>query len=60
MTTVLASLSKEYSFLGQIKSMYIGAMIYPVILITVSFIAVLALFIFILPGIFQLVEQFDA
>ena len=56
---VLGSLATEYTFLGQIKSMYVGAMIYPLILISVSVIAVLALFLFILPGIFGMVQQFD-
>ena len=36
-----------------------SAMIYPIILIVVSVIAVLALFLYILPGIFELVKEFD-
>lgn len=57
--SVLASLAQEYTFLGKIKNQYIGAMIYPVILTFVSFIAVLALFLYILPGIFEIVTEFE-
>jgi type II secretory pathway component PulF len=39
--------------LSEIKQKYIGAMIYPVSLIIISIIAVIYLFGFVLPGIFD-------
>lgn len=60
LVSVLWSLAMEYTFLTKIKNQYVSAMIYPVILIVVSVIAVLALFLYILPGIFELVKEFDA
>lgn len=50
---VLESLSNEYAYISEIKQKYIGAMIYPVILIVISIIAVIYLFGFVLPGIFD-------
>lgn len=57
---VLKSLAYEYSFINTIKGKYQGAMIYPTILIFIAFFAIIALFMFVLPGIFQIVEQFDS
>jgi type IV pilus assembly protein PilC len=59
LSVVLASLASEYGFLNKIKREYIGAMMYPGILLFVSVAAIFALFVFILPGLFGLVEQFD-
>ena len=50
---VLQSLAEEYAYLSEIKQKYIGAMIYPVSLIIISIIAVIYLFGFVLPGIFD-------
>ena len=50
---VLQSLAEEYAYLDEIKQKYIGAMIYPVALIIISIIAVVYLFGFVLPGIFD-------
>ena len=50
---VLESLSSEYAYIHEIKQKYIGAMIYPAILIVVSIAAVIYLFGFVLPGIFD-------
>jgi len=50
---VLQSLAEEYAYLSEIKQKYIGAMIYPVALIIISIIAVIYLFGFVLPGIFD-------
>ena len=50
---VLESLSNEYAYISEIKQKYIGAMIYPVSLIIISIIAVIYLFGFVLPGIFD-------
>lgn len=41
---VLQSLADEYAYLSEIKQKYIGAMIYPVALIIISFVAVIYLF----------------
>lgn len=53
--SVLKSLSEEYAYLKSLKSKYIGAMIYPVALIIISFVAVIYLFAFVLPGIFDMI-----
>ena len=50
---VLQSLAEEYAYLSDIKQKYIGAMIYPVSLIIIAIIAVIYLFGFVLPGIFE-------
>ena len=50
---VLQSLAEEYAYLSDIKQKYIGAMIYPVALIIISIIAVVYLFGYVLPGIFD-------
>jgi len=50
---VLQSLAEEYAYLSDIKQKYIGAMIYPVALIIIAIVAVIYLFGFVLPGIFD-------
>ena len=50
---VLQSLAEEYAYLSDIKQKYICAMIYPVALIVISIVAVIYLFWFVLPGIFD-------
>ena len=50
---VLQSLAEEYAYLSDIKQKYIGAMIYPAALIIISIVAVIYLFGFVLPGIFE-------
>ena len=57
--SVLRFLSEEYEFLSTIKGKYTSAMIYPVILLTLSIVAVFFLFVYALPQIFSLVEDFD-
>ena len=52
---VLQSLAEEYAYLSEIKQKYIGAMIYPCALIVISFAAVIYLFAFVLPGIFDII-----
>jgi len=58
--SILAMLGEEYAYLNTLKNKFIGALTYPIILITISIGAVLALFIFILPAIFEIALQFDA
>ena len=50
---VLQSLAEEYAYLSDIKQKYVWAMIYPVVLIVISFVAIIYLFWFVLPGIFD-------
>jgi type II secretory pathway component PulF len=56
---VLASLAQEYEYNNEIKNKYIGAMIYPVILLIVAIIAVISLFSMILPSIFSIADGFE-
>ena len=51
--SVLQSLAEEYAYLNDIKQKYIWAMIYPVALIIISIVAVVYLFGFVLPDIFD-------
>ncbi len=55
---VLSSLSREYHFIRTLQAKYVSAMTYPVLLLVISLIAVLVLFINILPGIFSIAQQF--
>ena len=50
---VLQSLAEAYAYLSDIKQKYIWAMIYPAALIIISIVAVIYLFWFVLPGIFD-------
>lgn len=56
---VLEMIGKEYAYLESLKKKFIGALTYPIILITVAFWAIIALFTFILPAIFDIANQFD-
>jgi len=58
LTHVLKYLAEEYEFLSKIKSKYISAMIYPVMLFVIAIWAVFLLFTMILPGIFSMVDSF--
>lgn len=51
---VLESLAQEYEFISEIKNKYIWALIYPAILIVFAIVAVIALFGFILPSVFDI------
>ncbi len=55
---VLSELAEEYWYLNEIKQKYVGAMIYPVILIVISVVAIIALFGFVLPWIFEIANSF--
>ena len=50
---VLQSLAEEYAYLSDIKQRYIWAMTYPAALIVISIAAIIYLFWFVLPGIFE-------
>ena len=51
---VLDSLAQEYEYITEIRNKYIWALVYPIILVIFAIIAVIALFWFILPGVFEL------
>ncbi len=55
----LQSLAHEYQFINKIYNQYMGALIYPIILIVIAVGAVIALFAFVLPAIFSITEQFE-
>jgi len=55
---VLASLAEEYSYADEVKNKYIGAMMYPAMLLFVALVSVVALFVFVLPGIFSIADSF--
>lgn len=54
LSVVLDSLAKEYEYINEIKNKYISALIYPIILVVFAIIAIIALFGFILPSVFEL------
>ncbi len=56
---VLASLAKEYEYTNDIKNKYVGAMIYPIILLIVALISVVSLFMLVLPSIFSIADSFQ-
>jgi len=58
MITILKSLAREYEFLSAMTSSFVGAMIYPGILFTLSVGGMFFLFTKILPGIFLIVKDF--
>jgi len=55
---ILQSLATEYVYVKDMKNKYVGALIYPAILIVVAIVAVLALFLLVLPNIFAIAESF--
>lgn len=57
---VIHALAEEYSYLTDVKNKYISASMYPIILIIISFAAVISLFLFVLPNIFAIADQFNA
>ncbi len=56
---ILQSLSNEYVYVKEMKNKYIGALMYPMILIVISIVAVFALFLLVLPGIFSIATSFQ-
>lgn len=55
---VLQSLAQEYVYTKDIKDKYVGALIYPIMLIVISVVAVFALFLLVLPNIFSIADSF--
>jgi len=56
---VLDALAQEYNYLNDVKNKYISAMMYPFILIIISLVAILSMFILVLPNIFSIADQFN-
>lgn len=56
---ILQSLATEYVYVRDMKNKYIGALLYPAILIVVAIVAVFALFLLVLPNIFSIAESFQ-
>lgn len=56
---ILQSLSSEYVYVREMKNKYIGALMYPMILLVISVVAVFALFLLVLPGIFSIATSFQ-
>jgi type II secretory pathway component PulF len=56
---ILQSLSNEYVYVNEMKNKYIGALMYPMILVVISIVAVFALFLLVLPGIFSIATSFQ-
>lgn len=53
---VLDSLAQEYEYIIEIKNKYIWALIYPIVLVIFAIVAIIALFGFILPSVFDIAE----
>jgi len=58
LTIVLKSLATEYTYITKIKNQYIGALMYPMILIVIAIGAVVGLFGFVLPQVFSIIDTF--
>ena len=56
---ILQSLATEYVYVRDIKNKYVGALMYPMILLVIAVVAVFALFLLVLPGIFSIATSFD-
>lgn len=56
---ILQSLATEYVYIKDIKNKYVGALMYPMILVVISVVAVIALFWFVLPGVFSIATSFQ-
>ncbi|PID34755.1 MAG: hypothetical protein CR971_01570 [candidate division SR1 bacterium] len=56
---VLAELAGEYEYIKDIQTRYTSALMYPLVLIIIAIIAVVALFGFVLPGVFDIATGFS-
>jgi type II secretory pathway component PulF len=59
LASILKSLSEEYVFMSDIKNKYIGALLYPLILVVIAIVAVVTLFWFVLPNMFEIAADFN-
>ena len=58
LVTVLRNLAQEYVFINSLANKFISAITYPVVLLIIALIAIIVLFVGILPGIFSIATQF--
>lgn len=58
LVTVLRSLAAEYTFLYSLRNKFISATTYPVVLLVIALVAIIVLFVWILPGIFSIASEF--
>ncbi len=56
---ILKSLADEYIYMNEIQNKYILSLTYPIILIVVSIVAIISLFAFVLPWIFEIANSFE-
>lgn len=56
---ILKSLADEYTYMNEIRNKYILSLTYPIILIVVSIVAIISLFAFVLPWIFEIANSFQ-
>ena len=59
LVVVLESLAQEYEYMADIKNKYVWALIYPIILVVIAIVAVIALFWFVLPPVFDIAAWFS-
>ena len=59
LVVVLESLAHEYEYMADIKNKYVWALIYPIILVVIAVVAVIALFGFVLPPVFDIAAWFS-
>ncbi len=57
---ILQSLASEYLYIKDMKNKYVGALLYPAILLVVAVVAVFALFLLVLPSIFSIAESYQS
>lgn len=60
LVVVLESLAQEYEYMADIKNKYVWALIYPIILVVIAIVAVIALFGFVLPPVFDIAAGFSS
>lgn len=60
LVVVLESLAQEYEYMADIKNKYVWALIYPIILVVIAIVAVIALFGFVLPPVFDIAAWFSS
>ena len=58
LVTVLRDLASEYTFLFTLRNKFISATTYPVVLMVIALVAIIILFVWILPGIFSIATEF--
>ncbi len=57
--TILKSLADEYTYMNELRNKYILSLTYPIILIVITIVAIISLFAFVLPWIFEIANSFQ-